>query len=61
MTGFARNHNAGLERDQYGMLEKWETPVVYYTVSKEEPEVTPSTTSHAEWTYHIWRGEVIKQ
>ncbi|WP_188753562.1 sugar-binding protein [Parapedobacter defluvii] len=61
LTGFARNHNAGLERDPYGVLENWKAPVVYYTVSKEAPDVTPSATSHAEWTYHIWRGEVIKQ
>ncbi len=61
ITGFARNHNAGLERDQYGTIENWETPVVYYTVSKEAPAVTPAATSHAEWTYHIWRGEVVKQ
>ncbi len=61
MTGFARNHNAGLERDQYGAMEKWDAPIVYYTVSKDAPEVTPMATSHAEWTYHIWRGEVIKQ
>lgn len=60
MTGFARNHNAGLERDPYGNIEEWKEPVVYYTVSKESPDVRAESTFHAEWTYHIWRGKVSK-
>ena len=60
MTGYPRNHNAGIERNVYGEIEKWSEPVIYYTVSKAAPDVSPAGTSHAEWTYHIWKGEVIK-
>jgi hypothetical protein len=60
LTGFARNHNAGLERNSFGEIEDWENPVVYYTVSKAAPEVSAGATTHAEWTYHIYRGKVIK-
>jgi hypothetical protein len=60
LTGFARNHNAGLERNSFGEIEDWENPVVYYTVSKAAPEVAPGATTHAEWTYHIYRGKVTK-
>lgn len=60
LTGFARNHNAGLERNSFGEIQDWENPVVYYTVSKAAPEVSPGATTHAEWTYHIYRGKVTK-
>jgi len=60
MTGFARNHNAGLERNKYGEIDRWEEPIIYYTVSKEAPEVNPVGHSHAEWSYHIWRGVLKK-
>ncbi|WP_367914767.1 sugar-binding protein [Leadbetterella sp. DM7] len=61
MTGFPRNHNAGLERNSYGEIADWKKPVVYYTVSKAAPDVSPGGTTHAEWTYHIYRGEVVKK
>ncbi|ADQ16156.1 carbohydrate binding family 6 [Leadbetterella byssophila DSM 17132] len=61
MTGFARNHNAGLERNGFGEISKWEEPTVYFTVSKAAPEVSAGTTTHAEWTYHIYRGKIVKQ
>ncbi len=61
MTGFARNHNAALERDQFGVIEKWEQPKVYYTVSKAAPDVSAGATTHAEWTYHIYKADVIKE
>lgn len=59
ITGYPRNHNAGIERDSFGHLEDWKNPVVYYTVSKEEPDVSSaSQVTRAEWTYHIWRAEI---
>lgn len=58
MTGYPRNHNAGLQRDLYGYLDKWNEPTVYYTVSSAEPDVRPESTHHAEWTYDIWKGKV---
>lgn len=61
MTGFPRNHNAGLERNSYGEIADREKPVVYYTVSKAAPDVSPGGTTHAEWTYHIYRGAVVKE
>jgi hypothetical protein len=59
MTGFPRNHNAALERDQFGNIIKWDQPKVYYTVSKAAPEVSAGATTHAEWTYHIYRGDAV--
>ena len=59
ISGYPRNHNPGIERDAYGEISNWKTPVVYYTVSKAEPDVQPSGTGFAEWTYHIWKAEVI--
>ncbi|WP_407425561.1 hypothetical protein [Arcticibacter sp.] len=61
MTGYKRNHNAGLERNQFGGIDNWEEPVIYYTISKEAPEVSPSGQFHAEWSYRIWRGQLQKK
>ena len=55
-TNFPRNHNAGIERDIYGRISSWKTPVVYFTVSKAAPDVNASTDQCAEWTYHIYKG-----
>ncbi|MDR2057479.1 MAG: sugar-binding protein [Dysgonamonadaceae bacterium] len=59
-TGYPRNHNAGIERDAYGEIADWEQPVIYYTVSKAAPDVEATGSRHAEWTYHIKRGKVVK-
>ena len=59
-TGYPRNHNATLLRDNFGHLEDWEQPAFYFTVSKAAPDVQPSGSSHAEWTYHIWKSQVVK-
>jgi hypothetical protein len=58
VSGYPRNHNAAIERDAYGEITNWKTPTIYYTVSKAAPDVQPSGTGFAEWTYHIWRAEV---
>jgi len=60
-TGYPRNHNAALVRDNFGHIEDWELPEFYFTVSKAEPEVQPSINNHAEWTYHIWSSKLIKE
>lgn len=59
-TGYPRNHNATLLRDNFGHLQDWEEPEFYFTVSKAAPDVQPSGSSHAEWTYHIWKSKVVK-
>ena len=59
-TGYPRNHNATLLRDNFGHLQDWEEPEFYFTVSKAAPEVQPSGSNHAEWTYHIWKSKVVK-
>lgn len=60
-TGYPRNHNATLLRDNYGHLQDWTQPAFYFTVSKAAPEVQPSGSSHAEWMYHIWKSKVVKK
>jgi hypothetical protein len=60
MTKFPRNHNAGIERNMYGEITNWETPEIYYTVSRASPVVEPNGSKHAEWTYHIWKGKIKK-
>ena len=59
-TGYPRNHNATLLRDNFGHLQDWEEPEFYFTVSKAAPDVQPSGSSHAEWTYHIRKSKVVK-
>ena len=60
-TGFPRNHNAGIERNSFGEVVNWNEPTIYYTVSKAAPDVSAASGKHAEWTYHIWRGTVLKK
>jgi hypothetical protein len=54
VSSFSRNHNACLLRDNYGHIQDWEDPTVYFTVSNEYPAVNAATGNHAEWTYHIY-------
>lgn len=60
-TGYPRNHNAALLRDNLGYLQDWEKPTFYFTVSKAAPDVQPSGNNHAEWTYHIWKSQIVKE
>ena len=61
LSGFPRNHNGGLSRDSFGHVKEWETPTVYFTVSKQAPDVDASTGNHAEWTYHIYKTKLSKR
>ena len=61
LSGFPRNHNAGLSRDSFGHLSAWETPTVYFTVSRASPDVAASSGKHAEWTYHIYKTKLTKR
>ena len=60
-TNFPRNHNAGIERDAYGRIASWKSPIIYFTVSQAAPDVNASTCQHAEWTYHIYKGNVSEK
>lgn len=51
VTGFYRNHNACLLRDEYGYLKTYRIPSVFYTVS--------GTAHIAEWSYHIYRVDSV--
>lgn len=58
-SGFARNHNAALEREPSGELStQWNSSVVYFTVSKAAPDVSSGTRTHAEWSYHIYKTQL---
>ena len=56
-TGFPRNHNAAIGRDEYGHIVGGDVLRVWYTVAKAAPDVAPSEGMHAEWTYEIYRAE----
>lgn len=60
LSGFARNHNAGIRRDAYGYIPNYKDFTVYFTVSKATPDVSPSNC--AEWTYNIYstNGSYVK-
>jgi len=60
-TKFPRNHNAGIESDEYGRIESLKELVIYFTVSKAAPEVNAATGKHAEWTYHIYKGTILEK
>ncbi len=51
-TGFARNHNVGLVRDEYGHLPSRSYLTVYYTVSEEG--------ANSLWTYRLHEWNVVK-
>lgn len=59
-TGFPRNHNACIARDEYGHINGADNIDIYYTVALEEPEVAPEQGRHAEWTYDIWHASIRK-
>lgn len=60
LSGFPRNHNAGLMRDNYGHIGNWDTPTVYFTVSKESPDVYAHEDHMCEWTYTIYKTTLEK-
>ncbi len=60
-TGFARNHNSCIARDNFGHIHDWENPTCYFTVSKEAPSVAPGYGTHAEWTYQIYKTTITKK
>jgi len=51
VTGFARNHNAGLLRTPYGTLPSPNAIDVYFTDS----DAAPALVGRAEYTYDVWR------
>lgn len=57
-TGYPRNHNAALHRDEYGYVANIDKIGFYYTTSREAPDVAPAEGKHAEWTYSIRRGSI---
>ena len=56
VTHFPRNHNSCILRDSFGHLKDWHHPVIYYTISQAEPQVTGGL--QAEWTYTIYSAPV---
>lgn len=59
-SGFPRNHNAGIMRDSFGHIKDWDTPTIYFTVSRIAPEVEPILDRHAEWSYSIYKTQLQK-
>lgn len=51
-TTFARNHNVGLVRDEYGHIPARKYLTVYYTVSNEG--------SSSLWSYRLYNQNIIK-
>jgi hypothetical protein len=60
-SGFPRNHNAGIKRDSFGHIKEWDTPTIYFTVSKIAPDVAAAYGKHAEWTYNIYKTDLKKE
>lgn len=60
-SGFPRNHNAAIMRDSFGHVKDWDTPTIYFTVSKISPDVEASYGKHAEWTYNIYKTDIKKE
>ena len=60
LSGFPRNHNAGIRRDEFGYISNYKEFSVYFTVSKAAPDVSGSNC--AEWTYNIYSttGSYVK-
>lgn len=60
LSGFPRNHNAGIRRNAYGYISDYKDFSVYFTVSKAAPDV--SSSNCAEWTYNIYttNGSYVK-
>jgi hypothetical protein len=57
-TGFPRNHNSCLLRDNYGSIRNWQYPTFFFSVSKAAPDVAAQQGKYAEWTYHIYKGSL---
>lgn len=55
LSGFPRNHNAGFVRDNFGYITDYMKPTVYYTVSKQSPDVYESANLMCCWTYDIYK------
>ena len=55
LSGFPRNHNAGFVRDNFGYIPYYMSPTVYYTVSKQSPDVYESENLMCCWTYDIYK------
>ena len=51
-TSFARNHNVGLVRDEYGHIPARDYVTVYYTVSIEG--------SNSLWSYRLYDFNIVK-
>lgn len=59
-SGFARNHNSGIGRDAFGVVTDPRKGELYFTVSKEAPDVLSVPGNFAEWTYDIYKCADIK-
>lgn len=55
LTGFPRNHNAGFVRDNFGYISDYTKPTIYFTVSKQAPDVYESENLMCCWTYDIYK------
>ena len=55
LSGFPRNHNAGFLRDNFGYITDYMSPTVYFTVSKQSPDVYESPNLMCCWTYDIYK------
>lgn len=55
LSGFPRNHNAGFLRDNFGYIDNYRTPTVYFTVSKQSPDVYETAEQMCCWTYDIYK------
>ena len=55
LSGFPRNHNAGFVRDNFGYIPNYMSPTVYFTVSKQSPDVYESPNLMCCWTYDIYK------
>lgn len=61
ISGFPRNHNSCIARDNFGHIKDWQTPTVYFTVSKTAPDVAAQSGRYAEWTYHIYKTTLTRR
>ena len=55
LSGFPRNHNAGFLRDNFGYIPDYMSPTVYFTVSKQSPDVYETPNLMCCWTYDIYK------
>lgn len=57
-TGYPRNHNAGLARNEFGEVGSLNGLEVFFTTSEAYPSVTPKEGFFAEWSYRIWKATI---